>query len=140
MGANPTIIWLTAFMMLSIALFNVLGINVTKYANAAQRATIDTSRTLVIWIASCLLGLEKFYWQSIIGFTFLSFGTLLYNEIIVLPFWGFDENTKERLAEKNKKADIYEYMSFSPGAPYDANKNKRLLRKRVYSADSDYKL
>lgn len=39
---------------------------------------------------SCLLGMEVFYWENIFGFLLLVFGTLLYNEIIVLPFWGFD--------------------------------------------------
>ena len=90
MKANPAIIWLTIASMLSVACFNVCGITTTKVASAAQRATIDTSRTLVIWIASCLLGLETFYWQNIFGFMLLVFGTLLYNEIIVLPFLGFD--------------------------------------------------
>ena len=77
-------------MMASIAFFNVCGITTTKVASAAQRATIDTSRTLIIWIMSCLLGLETFHWEAIFGFIFLVFGTLTYNEIIVLPFLGLD--------------------------------------------------
>jgi len=90
MAANPAIIWMSLGMMASIASFNVCGITTTKVASAAQRATIDTSRTLVIWIMSCLLGLEDFHWQAIFGFVFLVFGTLTYNEIIVLRFWGLD--------------------------------------------------
>ena len=131
MQDNWTIIWLSLGMMLSIACFNVCGITTTKVASAAQRATIDTSRTLIIWIMSCLLGLEPFNWQAIFGFILLVFGTLLYNEIIILPFWGFDANTKDKLearaAADKRDAD---YMSASPGAPYDSNRNKRLLQKQ----------
>ena len=61
---------------------------------------------------------------------FLVFGTLLYNEIFVLPFWGLDANTKEKLEARaaNEKRDA-DYTSASPGAPYDSNRNKRLLQK-----------
>ena len=62
MAADGTIIWLGAGMMASIAIFNVCGITTTKYATAAQRSTIDTSRTLIIWIMSVLLGLESFHY------------------------------------------------------------------------------
>jgi len=62
MSENHAIIWLSVSAMISIAFFNVFGITTTKVASAAQRSTIDTSRTLIIWIASCLLGLEVFHW------------------------------------------------------------------------------
>lgn len=128
MKANPTIIYLSIGMMFSIACFNVCGITTTKVASAAQRATIDTSRTLIIWIMSCLLGLEKFHWQAIFGFLFLVFGTLVYNEILVLPFWGLDHNTKEKLEQRNASAKRdAAYMGLSPGAGYNANRNKNLL-------------
>lgn len=131
MAANPAITWLSVGMMLSIACFNVFGITTTKIASAAQRSTIDTSRTLVIWIFSCLLGLEVFHWESIIGFIFLVFGTLLYNEIIILPVLGFDKYTKIALAKHNGKAQTdANYMGLSPNKAYDSNRNKRLLLKQ----------
>jgi hypothetical protein len=39
---------------------------------------------------SIALGLEKFIPWEIPGFVLLSCGTLLYNEIVILPFLGFD--------------------------------------------------
>lgn len=65
-----------------------------------------------------------------IGFIFLVFGTLLFNEIFILPFWGFDANTKDKIEARDaaEKRDMY-YMSFSPNASYDGNRNKRLLAK-----------
>ena len=62
MSENGVIIGLAFMMAASIAIFNVCGIMTTKYASAAQRSTIDTSRTLIIWIMSCLLKLETFEW------------------------------------------------------------------------------
>ena len=130
MKDNPTIIWLAIGMMASIACFNVCGITTTKVASAAQRATIDTSRTVVIWISSCLLGLEDFHWEAIFGLIFLVFGTLTYNEILVLPFWGLDKNTKENIeAREGKSKRDANYMNTSPGAAYDSNRNKRLLQR-----------
>eukprot|EP00806_Schmidingerella_arcuata_P006219 Macronucleus_666.p1 GENE.Macronucleus_666~~Macronucleus_666.p1 ORF type:complete len:332 (+),score=103.51 Macronucleus_666:1-996(+) len=130
MADNLTIVWLSFGMMLSIAFFNVCGITTTKVASSAQRATIDTSRTLIIWIMSCLLQLEDFHWESIFGFIFLVFGTLVYNEIIILPFCGLDNNTKEKLEQRSaaEKRDA-NYMNTSPGAPYSASRNQRLLQK-----------
>jgi drug/metabolite transporter (DMT)-like permease len=62
MGDNPWIPTLSCMTIFSIAFFNSFGIAVTKYASAAQRSTIDTSRTFLIWFFSCILGLEKFRW------------------------------------------------------------------------------
>lgn len=99
LGLNHMIIWLFVMTVASISLFNSFGIATTKYASAAQRSTIDTSRTLTIWILSCLLGLEKFMPWEIPGFVLLVTGTLLYNEIIVFPYLGFNLYTKEALAK-----------------------------------------
>ena len=120
MAENSAIIWLALGMACSIAIFNVCGIMTTKYASAAQRSTIDTSRTLIIWIMSVALKMESFEWQAIIGFVLLTFGTLLYNEIIILPVLGFDQNTKEAKKKREGfKSDGAEtdaaYMGLSPG-------------------------
>jgi len=90
MTEKPVLIVETFGIMISIAFFNFCGVTTTKLASAAQRATVDSSRTVLIWIGSVLLGFEEPQWLNIPGFVILIFGTLLYNEIIVLPFWGFD--------------------------------------------------
>jgi hypothetical protein len=86
---------------------------------------------------------ENFVWLELIGFILLVIGTLVYNEILILPFWGFDKNTKIAHAKKNKteyaviggvkvalKQDV-DYMNTSPHAGYDANRNKRILKKKM---------
>lgn len=138
MSDNPLLIVYTFGIMLSIAFFNVCGVTTTKLASAAQRSTVDSSRTVLIWMGSVLLGFETFQWQTIPGFVLLVFGTLLYNEIVVLPFWGFDQYTKVKLEERDasKKRDA-DYTATSPHAPYSAARNQRLLQK---TEDDHYKV
>jgi hypothetical protein len=47
---NKILIILSISICFSIAFFNAFGVSVTKNASAAQRSTIDTSRTVLIWI------------------------------------------------------------------------------------------
>ena len=148
MADNPLIIVYTLGIMVSIAFFNVCGVTTTKLASAAQRSTVDSSRTVLIWIGSIALGFEEFQWQAIPGFLLLVFGTLVYNEIVVLPFLGFDQYTKEALEKREgpKKRDG-DYMATSPGAPYSNQRNQRLLQKaqdshynQVEEEDEDYQI
>jgi hypothetical protein len=84
--------------VLTIAGFNVTGVMITKYASAAQRSTVDTSRTLIIWIVFLCMGTEKFIWGELVGFALLVLGTLVYNEIIEVPIDSMRRNTKENIA------------------------------------------
>lgn len=116
----------------SIAFFNTFGIATTKYASAAQRSTIDTSRTILIWFLSCIM-IPNTFWEfpSLIGFAMLATGTLVFNEIIIIPCMGFDTNTAEAIAKRKNKdpnaAAAKNYVSFSPHAAYDAQRQKRAL-------------
>lgn len=49
-GANANLIWLSVAVCFTMAMFNGFGVTVTKNASSAQRATIDTARTLLIWV------------------------------------------------------------------------------------------
>ena len=108
MGENG---WILAFglgTILTIAAFNALGVAVTKYASAAQRSTIDTSRTLLIWIVFLIKpgkGHERFIWLELVGFVLLVCGTLLFNEIIVIPLFGFNQYTKDAIAKRKLEDD-----------------------------------
>lgn len=128
MTENKEIVFLSILMIISIASFNVFGIATTKYASAAQRSTIDTSRTVLIWFLSVILGLEKFTPWAVPGFFLLCFGTLMYNEIIVIRFWGLSFYTKEAISKREGRIGANKdlnYISLSPGAAYDARRNVR---------------
>jgi len=80
--------------LFSIACYNSSGVSVTKYASAAQRSTLDSLRTLFIWGGSLIFAWERFIWTELIGFILLVGGTLIFNEIIVVPWEYFSKNTK----------------------------------------------
>ena len=123
----PQALACSVFIIVSIALFNATGVAITKYASAAQRSTIDTSRTLLIWMVSLALGWETFLAWELLGFVFLVIGTFIYNEIVIVPIDFMSRNTKGELAKRegNDAADEAAYMSSSPAAAYDNSRNKR---------------
>jgi len=88
---------------LSIAGFNTTGVMITKYASAAQRSTIDTCRTMIIWAVFLLLGKEKFLAGQLFGFATLLFGTLVYNEIIEIPIEYLNYNTVANIEFRESK-------------------------------------
>lgn len=65
--------------------FNFFGLSVTRTVSATARSTIDTCRTLFIWIVSLGLGWETFKWLQVVGFALLVYGTMLFNEIVQPP-------------------------------------------------------
>ena len=75
----------SVLIMISIGGFNFFGLSVTRTVSATARSTIDTCRTLFIWIVSLGLGWETFKWLQILGFALLVYGTFLFNDIISPP-------------------------------------------------------
>jgi drug/metabolite transporter (DMT)-like permease len=90
-SSNTAIIYTSLAIMVSIGLFNFFGITLTSKLSATARSTIDTCRTLLVWLVSLYLGWESFVALQLFGFGFLVFGTLVFNGAIVvdqyLPEW-----------------------------------------------------
>ena len=95
--AHPILIAQSGCNILTIAGFNLTGVMITKYASAAQRSTVDTCRTLIIWCVFLALGKEKFLVGEMFGFALLVLGTLIYNEILEVPFTFMNKNTKRNI-------------------------------------------
>ncbi|GAB7339895.1 hypothetical protein MBLNU457_6423t1 [Dothideomycetes sp. NU457] len=75
----------SVLIMISIGGFNFFGLSVTRQISATSRSTIDTCRTLFIWIVSLGLGWESLKWLQVAGFALLVYGTGLFNDIIRPP-------------------------------------------------------
>ena len=130
-------------IIISISGFNACGVAITKYASAAQRSTVDTCRTLLIWVMALVLGQEHLCgWLSVGqvgGFTILIVGTLVYNEIVVVPCGLLSYNTKQAMASRNvgmldgseyeTKKDM-NYIATSP-ARYDNTRNMRNIEAKM---------
>lgn len=63
-------------IMFSIASFNYFGLSVTRRVSATARSTIDTCRTLGIWVGSVMLGWERIMWPGSVP-QFVGFGLLV---------------------------------------------------------------
>ncbi|KAH9873057.1 hypothetical protein J1614_005454 [Plenodomus biglobosus] len=87
----------SVLIMISIGGFNFFGLSVTRTVSATSRSTIDTCRTLFIWIVSLGLGWETFKWLQVAGFALLVYGTFLFNDLIRPPLKSWVERKPEPL-------------------------------------------
>ncbi|OAA58513.1 integral membrane protein [Niveomyces insectorum RCEF 264] len=85
MVADPRILVSSVLIMVSIGGFNFFGLSVTRSVSATSRSTIDTCRTLFIWLVSLGLGWETFKWLQVVGFALLVYGTFVFNGIVQPP-------------------------------------------------------
>ena len=136
MQDHPILIAQSIGIICSISCFNATGVAITKYASAAQRSTVDTCRTLLIWLISLALKQETFdvplSFGQLAGFVALVVGTLIYNEIWVLSCEPLNKNTKAKIEGRNitgildgDAAPSTGYMASSPAALYDNQRNMR---------------
>ena len=106
LGNNGVLLFTVLLYTMSIALFNFVGISITKYVSSAARAVVDSIRTVVVWVFFLLMPFvpeptkESFSWLQLTGFIFLIFGSIIFNEILVLPCGGFNLYTKAALKKK----------------------------------------
>lgn len=84
-GADGVLLVLWISVILSLSLLNWTGVSINKYGTPIARATVDMCRTTLVWLITILIGWDGFYWLQALGFLFIVLGTLLYNEILVLP-------------------------------------------------------
>ncbi|CAK3893675.1 Solute carrier family 35 member F6 [Lecanosticta acicola] len=85
-------------IMISIGGFNFFGLSVTRVISATARSTIDTCRTLFIWLVSLGLGWETFKWLQVPGFILLVYGTAIFNEVVQPPTIAFLRRKRQAVA------------------------------------------
>ncbi len=75
----------------------------TKKGSSSQRITVLLARNLVVWVFFIFVPInhdekgeaiysEYFSWLQLSGFVILALGIFIMNEILVIPFLGFDKN------------------------------------------------
>lgn len=74
-------------IMVCISMFNFCGISLTHQLSATARSTIDSCRTLLVWIVAMVLGWESFLFLQFLGFATLVFGTLCFNGVLTPEEW-----------------------------------------------------
>lgn len=87
------IVLITSFgIMLSISSFNFFGVSLTSHLNATARSTIDTCRTLLVWVISLVIGWENFHSLQLFAFSLLVMGTFSFNGVIQPENWEIVPN------------------------------------------------
>lgn len=85
--SSSQILWASILIMLSIASFNYFGLSLTHCLSATARSTIDSCRTLLVWLLAMIMGWELFYFLQLVGFALLVFGTLCFNGALTPEEW-----------------------------------------------------
>ena len=98
--------------VLSIAFFNFSGLTISKYASATSRTIVDTLRTILVWTFFLAMPFvpddtkETFSWLQLLGFIILIIGGLIYNEILVIKYCGFADNTKKAIKKREEEEKL----------------------------------
>jgi hypothetical protein len=106
---NPILILQSFILIVSICLQYIAGVSITKYGSAAQRTTVSMLRNVFVWVFLMNVQIgdskETFTFWQLGGFMMLTFGVLVYNEIIVVPIFGFNRYTKIAIEEREKQKE-----------------------------------
>ena len=96
----------SVFIMVSIASFNFFGISLTHELSATARSTIDTCRTLSVWLLAILMGWESFHFLQFVGFCTLVFGTLCFNGVLNPEEWSFIPHSLKSTGSYERLIDV----------------------------------
>lgn len=84
--SSPVLLMSVIGSMVAVALFNFAGATVTQQSSSVARTTIKLSSTISIWMAELAFGWNTFSILQFIGFVFVAWGTVIYNDIVMLPW------------------------------------------------------
>ena len=101
------------FIIFNIGLFlfrildNILLVLTIYYFTPTLLMITDIIRSMLIWIYLLLIeGKKESFFNIImtsIGYSIILFGSLIYNEIIICNFFGFNKNTKKCIEERQRE-------------------------------------
>jgi len=112
---NTIILLLNILFILVIGLLATVGIWITKNVSATARSIVDTVRVIIVWLFFTTIHISKktdehFKGIQLIGFILLVAGNIIYNEVIVLPFWGLNKNiqksVKQQIDDATSSTDV----------------------------------
>lgn len=132
--ASPELLMYCIANIFLVAGMNGLGMVVTKYASAANRVTLQQSKTVIVWVFFLVVPRiwtmrvsENFSWIQLGGFIIMLLGVVLYNEIVEVPIFGFNLYTKAGLERNKLRAKSLNYDDNDEQDPdFDINKSEAL--------------
>ncbi|KAL4487872.1 hypothetical protein ABPG72_022732 [Tetrahymena utriculariae] len=94
-GKDQPLLLIMIFLgIIAIAILNGLAFYCVKYASALSRSMISQVSPFVVWMFTIAIGWDNFRVGQFCGYIVVVFGCLIYYEIIVIPFLGFNKNLK----------------------------------------------
>lgn len=103
MFTNAPLLIFGLLYLSSIAFYNFFGLSVTKYMTCVHRTLIDACRTVVVWTVDLFVhyavaseygeAWTKYSFIQVAGFALLVLGTILYNGIVHIPGFRYEEST-----------------------------------------------
>ena len=104
---NLKLLLTSVFYIVIIAFVNYSLIAVVKYGSAIHSCIIGNMRTVLLWIISVAFMGEKFNWLELLAFVlFVLIGSLIYNEVIVIPVKILSQNLEKNKNAVNEKKEI----------------------------------
>ena len=116
-GRNYLLLIFVILNALFVFIYCGLGMLVIKYTSATNRVTVQQVKNVLVWIFFMIYqgkGHETFKWLQLIGFIVIILGVILYNEIVEIPLFGFDQNTRSAISRKQLE-EIWKYKNILNG-------------------------
>ena len=104
---NKNLVGFILMLLIALGIFNSFFIQTLKITDSLAICTVDCGRMILTWVFSYVIFIdEKFYILEIFSAVFMGFGLLIYNEVLILPFWGLDKSAYKILRENQTYQDI----------------------------------
>lgn len=105
--ALRAVLGLSLLIMVCISAFNFCGVSLTFHLSATARSTVDSCRTLLVWLIAMSLGWESFNIVQALGFAVLVFGTLCFNGVLTPETWSWVPSVlKDPSHERDRSIDV----------------------------------
>lgn len=101
-ASSGVLLFWVVVTVISLGVFNFLGVSLTKYASATHRGAVNAVRPFVVWIACLVIQWEKFSTLQLLGYFVTVYGMLLYYGILPLKVWELFSHKKPEEAEGTK--------------------------------------
>jgi len=127
---NPFTLIMLICSVIFIAAYNGFGVTITKHMSATSRTTLKQTRIVLVWLFFLCYqgkGHETFKPLQLVGFIILVTGIMLYNEILIIPFFGFNQNTMSAIAAREKVAEHVDHKTNDTKSEGSSDSKEKLL-------------
>lgn len=101
MLSNLTLLFSAMMFSITIAFYYWGCLTVTKHESAIARSVVDPCRAIFIWFFSIYMGWEVFDTLQFTGFIIQVSGSMIFNELLIPPFFGLDASVLMKRASSS---------------------------------------